>query len=85
MLNHNAHLFPHHVDDERKYDFTQPLATVTRHPTEPNIWGLKNLSRQNWSATNTRGEVKDVLPGRSVTLAVGTRINFGRAEGEITF
>ncbi len=85
MLNHNAQLFPHHVDDERKYDFTQPLATVTRHPTEPNIWGLKNLSHQNWSATNTRGEVKDVLPGRSVTLAVGTRINFGRAEGEITF
>lgn len=85
MLNHNACLFPHHVDDERRYDFTQPLATVTRHPTEPNIWGLKNLSRQNWSATNTRGEVKDVLPGRSVTLAVGTRINFGRAEGEITF
>jgi serine/threonine protein kinase len=85
MLNHNAHLFPHHVDDERKYDFTQPLATVTPHPTEPNVWGLKNLSRQNWSATNTRGEVKDVAPGRSVTLAMGTRINFGRAEGEITF
>ena len=84
MLNHNAHLFPHHLDDERKYDFTEPLATVTRHPTEPNIWGLKNLSRQNWSATNTRGEVKDVEPGRSVTLAMGIRINFGRAEGEIT-
>lgn len=84
MLNHNAHLFPHHVDDERKYDFTQPMATVTRHPTEPNIWGLKNLSRQNWSATNTRGEVKDVGPGRSVTLAAGTRINFGRTEGDIT-
>jgi DNA-binding helix-hairpin-helix protein with protein kinase domain len=84
MLNHNAHLFPHHVDDERNYDFSEPLATVTRHPTDPNVWGLKNLSRQNWSATNTRGEVKDVAPGRSVTLAVGTRINFGRAEGEIT-
>ena len=85
MLNHNTNLFPHHVDDERKYDFTQPLATVTRHPTEMNIWGLKNLSRHTWSATNTSGEVKDVRPGRSVTLAVGIRINFGRAEGEITF
>lgn len=85
MLNHDANLFPHHVDDERKYDFTQPLATVTRHPTEPNIWGLKNLSRENWSATNIKGEVNDVRPGRSVTLAVGTRINFGRSEGEISF
>lgn len=85
MLNHNAHLFPHHLDDERRYDFTQPLATVTRHPTEANIWGLKNLSHQNWSATTAHGEVKDVRPGRSVTLALGTRINFGRAEGEITY
>jgi serine/threonine protein kinase len=85
MLNHDAHLFPHHVDDERKYDFTQPLAEVTRHPSEPDVWGLRNLSRQNWSATTGRGEVKDVGPGRSVTLAVGTRINFGRTEGEITY
>jgi len=85
MLNHDTHLFPHHVDDERRYDFTQPLAAVTPHPTEPSIWGLKNLSRHTWSATNQSGEVKDVGPGRSVTLAVGTRINFGRAEGEITF
>jgi DNA-binding helix-hairpin-helix protein with protein kinase domain len=85
MLNHDARLFPHHVDDERRYDFGQALAEVTRHPTEANLWGLKNLSRQNWSATTARGEVKDVAPGRSVTLAMGTRINFGRAEGEITF
>ncbi|MDQ1593128.1 MAG: eukaryotic-like serine/threonine-protein kinase [Pyrinomonadaceae bacterium] len=85
MLNHDAHLFPHHVDDERRYDFGQPLAEVTRHPTELNVWGLKNLSRQTWSATTARGELKDVAPGRSVTLARGTRINFGRAEGEITF
>jgi DNA-binding helix-hairpin-helix protein with protein kinase domain len=85
MLNHNAHLFPHHLDEEKRYDFTQPLATVTRHPTEANIWGLKNLSHQNWSATTARGEVKDVGPGRSVALVLGTRINFGRAEGEITY
>ncbi|HKQ51089.1 MAG TPA: hypothetical protein VJT74_01880 [Pyrinomonadaceae bacterium] len=85
MLNHNANLFPHHVDDERQYDFTQPVAEVTRHPTQPHVWGLKNLSPQKWSATNQSGEVKDVGPGRSVTLAVGTRINFGRAEGEIAF
>lgn len=83
MLNHDARLFPHHLDDERLYDFTEPLATVARHPAEANIWGLKNLSRQNWFATNRRGEVKDVGPGRSVTLALGTRINFGRVEGEI--
>ena len=83
MLNHDTFLFAHHVDEEKKYDFTQPVAAVTKHPIDPEIWGLKNLSLQTWSTTNNRGEVKDVSPGRSVTLAVGTRINFGHAEGEI--
>jgi len=83
MLNHDTLLFAHHVDEEKKYDFTQPIAAVTKHPADPSIWGLKNLSIQTWSTTNNKGEVKDVSPGRSVTLAVGTRINFGHAEGEI--
>jgi serine/threonine protein kinase len=83
MLNHDTTLFPHHVDDEKKYDFSEPVAAVTKHPTDPTVWGLKNLSTQSWSVTNNRGEVKEVSPGRSVTLALGTRINFGHAEGEI--
>ena len=83
MLNHDTQLFAHHVDEEKKYDFTQPVAAVTKHPADPSIWGLKNLSVQTWSATNAKGEVKEVFPGRSVTLALGMRINFGHAEGEI--
>ena len=83
MLNHDTFLFVHHVDEEKKYDFTQPVAAVTKHPIDPEIWGLKNLSPETWSTTNHKGEVNDVSPGRSVTLALGTRINFGHAEGEI--
>jgi len=83
MLNHDTFLFAHHVDEEKKYDFSHAVAAVTRHPVDPEIWGLKNLSLETWSTTNHIGEVKDVSPGRSVTLALGTRINFGHAEGEI--
>ena len=85
MLNQDSQLFPHHVDDERAYDFTRPVATVTRHPTDPNVWGLKNLTGENWAATNAEGAIRDVAPGRSLTLNIGTRIHFGRAEGEIIF
>jgi hypothetical protein len=83
MLNHDTVLFAHHVDEEKKYDFTQPVAAVTKHPSDQTIWGLKNRSPQTWSTTNAKGEMKDVPPGRSVTLAIGTRINFGHVEGEI--
>lgn len=83
MLNHDTKLFPHHIDDQRMYDFSQPVAEVTRHPTDPRVWGLKNLSDEKWVGTTADGTVRDVTPGRSVTLAVGAKIHFGKAEGEI--
>jgi DNA-binding helix-hairpin-helix protein with protein kinase domain len=83
MLNHDTKLFPHHVDDQRMYDFSAPVAEVAVHPTNPNVWGLKNLSDQNWFVTSAQGGVKDVPPQRSVTLAPGTKIQLGKAEGEI--
>ena len=43
MLNRDTQLFPHHVDDQRLYDFSQPVAAVIQHPTDPRIWGLKNM------------------------------------------
>ncbi|MBN1955051.1 MAG: serine/threonine protein kinase [Anaerolineae bacterium] len=85
MLNHDSQLFPHHVDSQRLYDFSQPVAEVNRHPTEPDIWGLKNLSDEKWVITADDGTIRDVEPGRSARMAVGLRINFGQVEGEIRF
>lgn len=83
MLNHDTQLYPHHVDDQHRYDFSQPVAAVSQHPTNPALWGLRNLSQSRWVAAFGDGTVRDVEPGRSVPLAVGTRILFGRCEGEI--
>ena len=83
MLNYNTQLFPHHIDDQKMYDFSQPVAAMTQHPTNQNLWGLKNLSKEKWVAKTADGTVKDVEPERSVTLAVGTKILFGKAEGEM--
>jgi hypothetical protein len=33
--------------------------------------------------TSPDGTIKDVEPGKSVTLQVGVKINFGKIEGEI--
>ncbi len=83
MLNHDTMLFPHHVDNNRRYDFVSPVASVTRHPTDTTIWGLRNQSAEKWVATNPDGTVSDVEPTRNVTFRVGMKINFGKAEGEI--
>jgi eukaryotic-like serine/threonine-protein kinase len=83
LLNHDTQLFPHHIDEQKRFDFSKAIATVTQHPTNPNLWGLKNLSHEKWVTTVADGTVKDVEPGKSVPFAAGTKINFGKAEGEI--
>jgi serine/threonine protein kinase len=84
VLNHDTELFPHHIDDQRPYDFSAPVACVNRHPKNPDLWGLKNLSSEPWSfQTASDPAPVPVPPGRSVTLAAGTRINFGKSEGEL--
>jgi len=83
MLNHDTRLYPHHIDDQRMYDFAQPVAAMTQHPQDPNVWGLKNVGDEKWVITTAGGTIKDVEPGNSVRLAVGTKVNFGQVEGEI--
>jgi hypothetical protein len=83
MLNFDTKLFPHHVNEQRLYDFNAPVAAVAEHPTSHGVWGLKNLSTQKWVVSTPGGAVKDVEPGRSFTLAVGTRVQFGETVGEI--
>jgi DNA-binding helix-hairpin-helix protein with protein kinase domain len=82
MLNHDAQLFPHHLDDQRLYDFSRPAAAVARHPADPTVWGLRNVSDEKWVVAGSGGTL-EVGPGRSVTLVPGTRIHFGRVEGEV--
>jgi DNA-binding helix-hairpin-helix protein with protein kinase domain len=83
MLNHDTRLYPHHLDEQRRYDFTSPVAEVTRHPAKPDVWGLKNLSVSKWVSTNAASQANAVAPGQTVAIAPGTRISFGKVEGEV--
>lgn len=83
MLNHDTQLYPHHLDPQRAYDFSQVQAEINRHPKDPTIWGLKNTGAEKWVVTASDGSAKDIEPGRSITLANGVKINFGKLEGEI--
>jgi hypothetical protein len=59
------------------------VAEVNSHPNDPTILGLKNLSAQTWRVITPAGEQVQIDPGRSIKLAVGTKIDFGYVEGEI--
>jgi eukaryotic-like serine/threonine-protein kinase len=84
ILNHDTRLFPHHIEEQRPYDFSSAVAVVSQHPSEPDRWGLRNESAQSWFLqTPSDPAPLEVPPGRSATLSHGARINFGPSEGEI--
>jgi DNA-binding helix-hairpin-helix protein with protein kinase domain len=82
VLNHDTKLYPHHLR-HNEYVFDPPLADVSRHPTDAKRWGLRNRTEHKWVAELASGDMRDVMPGRSVALEAGTKIQFGNVKGEI--
>jgi hypothetical protein len=80
MLNTDMKLYPHHTDRERKYDFSMPVATVSRYPTNLSTWALRNLSSERWFV---EGSKQEVMMGQSIILKAGTTIDFGNRTGKI--
>lgn len=63
--------------------FDGAVVEVNCNPKDPTTLGLKNLSHQSWAALTASGERRQIDSGRSIKLAVGTKINFGYVTGEI--
>jgi len=82
MLNPSSQLYPHHLGGSLDgVDFSKPFGEVTRHPTDPSRLGLKNLSTEVWTAT-VDGELLEIPPSRNVAVKNGTKIHFGKTDGE---
>jgi hypothetical protein len=56
---------------------------VTRHPTQPGLLGLTNLTAQPWSATMSDGSTHQIDSGRNIAIKAGARVNFGHVAGFI--
>jgi len=59
------------------------VALVSPKTAEPDLLLLFNRSKEEWRATDANGITKIIYPDLGVTLNVGTRINFGRVQGEL--
>ena len=84
VLNQDTLLFPHHLDPNRRNDYSEVLAEMVPHPTRTDVWGLKNISGQTWTTIPPNGgSVVEVPAGKSVSLLPGLRIRFGMSEGTL--
>jgi eukaryotic-like serine/threonine-protein kinase len=85
MFNHDTKLYKHHIDVDSQYDFSRPIAEVTRHPTNPNRAGLKNITNDKWVISTKEGKTYDIEPTKNVPIELGTKIYFGKSTGEIRY
>jgi len=84
VLNQDTLLYPHHLDANRRNDYSEIMAEMVPHPTRPDVWGLKNVSGQTWKTVPPAGApIVEVASGRSVSLVPGLRIRFGPSEGTV--
>jgi DNA-binding helix-hairpin-helix protein with protein kinase domain len=84
VLNQDTLLYAHHLDPNRRNDYSEVHAEMVKHPTKPDVWGLKNVSGQTWTTVPpSGGSVMEVATGKSVSLLPGLRIRFGASEGAV--
>ncbi|MCL1988206.1 MAG: serine/threonine-protein kinase [Firmicutes bacterium] len=44
------------------------VAEMAQNPKDPEKWGLRNLSNNNWTFTTNSGDIKDVNPDKAMPL-----------------
>ncbi len=61
-------IYPHHFDNLKPPQLKDPVGKVMQHPSDPSILGLKNLTKQPWTATLTNGSKTSVEAGKTCNL-----------------
>ena len=57
------------------------VGSVVQNPKNPNMWGIRNDSKENWTYIKPDGTQIPVAPGRSAAIAKDVQINFGQVIG----
>ena len=80
LLKKGAKLYAHNIYGN--YDMDTVVGEVVQNPNNPNLWGIKNQSKDNWTYIRADGQQIPVAVGRSAAIAKDAKIGFGQLIGE---
>lgn len=83
VLGDHVKLYAHHTIKGASVMAQQVIAEVARHPVQPGVKGLKNISPETWKVRRVDGLAVEVNQGRSITLEDGIEIDFGSVVGYV--
>lgn len=64
------------------YDMDTVVGSIVQNPSHPDLWGIRNESKETWTYIKPDGLQTTIPIGRSATIAKDTKINFGLVIGE---
>ena len=80
LLQKDTKLYAHHIYGND--DMNTVVGSVVQNPKNPNLWGIRNESTENWTYIKPDGIQLPVAVGKSATIAKGVQIDFGQLTGE---
>ena len=79
ILKKDTKLYSHTISGD--YDMRTVVGQVVQNPANPQLWGIRNDSRDNWTYIRADGRQVPVAPGRSAAIALQARLSFGQLVG----
>lgn len=80
LLMSDTKIYRHHIDGG--HDMETAVGEVVQNPSNPNLWGIRNLTKGNWTYIKADGTQIPVEEGRCAAIAKDTKIDFGEMTGE---
>ena len=74
LLNKNTRIMRHHIYGD--YDMDTPVGSVVQNPKNPDLWGIRNEDKVNWTYEKADGTQIPIEVGRSAGIAPGVKIHF---------
>lgn len=80
LLQKDAKLYSHHINAD--YNMSTVVGSIVQNPNNPNIWGIKNESKENWTYIKPDGIQIPIAVGKSAAIVKDVKINFGQLISE---
>lgn len=80
ILTQDTKIYSHHIYGD--FDMETVIGFVVQNPKNPNLWGIRNEDKVNWTYEKADGTQIPVAIGRSAGIVAGAKIHFGQSLGE---
>jgi DNA-binding helix-hairpin-helix protein with protein kinase domain len=82
LLAQTAKLFQRHIKPSTETP-NNLIGEVVQNPNNPDMWGIRNLTQTEWTATFSDGKTKTIEPQRAVPLSLELKLNIEGTEAKI--